>query len=315
MSGNHWTRRLVAGAGAGVLAASAVATLGAGAANAAVFDTVTGSGGGLVNGSLQWTRTVSDADPEVGSTITVTNDFTRKASVAVYLHAAQNTTSDNCLAYVPGSSKVVQHNSDDSTTELTDYVENGGYIDQGGVGAGGGWQLTDQPITWTASYKVNCDPGEQLIGLDFLDSSRLYESYKYVDTGSFGIDVQQVATEAKIGVDPQPQVGQTSTITVDVSAANQDAQISDGTVTFYNNGVAMGDPVQVVNGRATVAWTPDADGDYEISAEYSGHGNFAAATSEVLKFSIGETPGPEEPGTGSLGSLTGSLGSLGSLGR
>lgn len=85
-----------------------------------------------------------------------------------------------------------------------------------------------------------------------------------------------VETQTSLAVDPAPQVGQASTLTATVSAGG-------GTVSFTNNGVAVGGPVAVESGQATAQWTPgpaDSGKPYSLVANLtasSGHANSASA--------------------------------------
>ncbi|WP_433764853.1 beta strand repeat-containing protein [Prescottella agglutinans] len=78
-----------------------------------------------------------------------------------------------------------------------------------------------------------------------------------------------------------------------------------GTVQFFDGGVALGQPVAVVNGVVELQHTFDQAGPHQIHAVYSGGPGVQGSTSQVQVLDVAESGG----GTGS----TGSLGSLGSL--
>ncbi|WFR72785.1 Ig-like domain-containing protein [Prescottella defluvii] len=78
-----------------------------------------------------------------------------------------------------------------------------------------------------------------------------------------------------------------------------------GTVQFFDGGVALGQPVPVVNGIAELQHTFDQSGPHQIHAVYSGGSGVQGSTSQVQVLDVAGSGG----GTGG----TGSLGSLGSL--
>ncbi|WP_241566232.1 Ig-like domain-containing protein [Prescottella agglutinans] len=87
------------------------------------------------------------------------------------------------------------------------------------------------------------------------------------------------------------------------------APVLPGTVQFYDGGVALGQPVPVVNGIAELEHTFDQSGPRQIHAVYSGGPGVQGSTSEVQVLDVAETGGPAC--NGSMGS--GSLCSLGGL--
>ncbi|RVW02143.1 Ig-like domain-containing protein [Rhodococcus xishaensis] len=73
-----------------------------------------------------------------------------------------------------------------------------------------------------------------------------------------------------------------------------------GTVQFFDGGVEIGDPVEVVDGVAELVYTFDSVGPHEIHVVYSGGPGVEGATSQVQVLDVVESGGA---GTGSLGSL------------
>ncbi len=114
------------------------------------------------------------------------------------------------------------------------------------------------------------------------------------------------AVNADLKVQGLSVVGQTITLTVDVAPA--DAQ---GTIQFYKGTEAIGAPVQVVDGKATVTTTLDSEGTQLLTAKFVGGEGFRDTVSNPVVLNVTAAP---EPGTGegSLGSLSGLFtGSLG----
>ncbi|WP_072691723.1 Ig-like domain-containing protein [Rhodococcus marinonascens] len=95
---------------------------------------------------------------------------------------------------------------------------------------------------------------------------------------------------------------------VDLSAEVKGPEVDfiGGTVQFKDNGEDIGDPVQPVDGRATLPHTFTADGEHEITAVYSGADGFEGSTGQAETVTV---TAPNNSGTGSFGSL-GSLGSI-----
>lgn len=115
------------------------------------------------------------------------------------------------------------------------------------------------------------------------------------------------AVNADLKVQGLSVVGQAVTLTVEVDPA--DAQ---GTVQFYKGTEAIGGPVAVVDGKATITTTLDAEGTQLLSAKFLGGEGFRDTVSNPVVLNV--SAAPENPGTGegSLGSLSGLFtGSLG----
>ncbi|MDH6282217.1 hypothetical protein M2280_003445 [Prescottella agglutinans] len=75
-----------------------------------------------------------------------------------------------------------------------------------------------------------------------------------------------------------------------------------GTVQFFDGGVAIGQPVAVVNGVAELQHTFDQSGPHQIHAVYSGGSGVQGSTSQVQVLDVAKS-GDGTGGTGSLGSL------------
>lgn len=83
-----------------------------------------------------------------------------------------------------------------------------------------------------------------------------------------------------------------------------------GQVQFRDGGVALGDPVDLVNGVATVNRSFNEDGAHPITVEYLGDDAHLTSTSAVHTVTVSSVT-PEPGGTGSAGSID--MGSLSSL--
>jgi hypothetical protein len=102
-------------------------------------------------------------------------------------------------------------------------------------------------------------------------------------------------------------VGQTVTLTVDVAPAG-----AQGTVQFYKGTEKIGEPVAVVNGKASITTTLDFEGTQVLTAKFAGGDGYRDTVSNPVVLNV--SAAPENPGTGagSLGSLSGLFtGSLG----
>ncbi|WP_051919599.1 beta strand repeat-containing protein [Prescottella defluvii] len=80
-----------------------------------------------------------------------------------------------------------------------------------------------------------------------------------------------------------------------------------GTVQFFDGGIEIGQPVQVVNGVAELVHTFDQSGPHQIYAVYSGGPGVQSSTSEVQTLDVTQSGGGDggTDGPGSLGSLGG----------
>ncbi|MFF0817714.1 Ig-like domain-containing protein [Rhodococcus sp. NPDC003318] len=102
----------------------------------------------------------------------------------------------------------------------------------------------------------------------------------------------RAATSTALAVTGGAVVGQAVTLTATIDPAN-----ADGTVQFRAGTTAIGAPVPVVNGVATLTHTFDTEGTYAVTAGFVGGGGFKDSISgpTVLTVSAPSTPG----GTGS----------------
>ncbi|MDH6680210.1 hypothetical protein M2284_004436 [Rhodococcus sp. LBL1] len=114
------------------------------------------------------------------------------------------------------------------------------------------------------------------------------------------------AVNANLKVQGLSVVGQTVTLTVDVDPA-----AAQGTVQFYKGSQAIGAPVAIVDGKASITTTLDAEGTQVLSAKFIGGEGFRDTVSNPVVLNVSAAPEPGTP-AGSLGSLSGLFtGSLG----
>ncbi|NMM86042.1 hypothetical protein B2J88_16980 [Rhodococcus sp. SRB_17] len=149
LSTNSRTRRV--GVGVGVLAlALGASVLGAGAASAGTESA----------GNYTFTRTVDNANPEVGDVITYTTLAQNSGSIGSI--DAFTESHDACLTFVPGSAKVTKLHILGGTTTT---VETPTLTPTTLTVSGRGWLNNyDNDVTMTTSYTVSesCAPGAVL---------------------------------------------------------------------------------------------------------------------------------------------------------
>ncbi|MGW0041970.1 Ig-like domain-containing protein [Rhodococcus sp. NPDC003348] len=90
-----------------------------------------------------------------------------------------------------------------------------------------------------------------------------------------------VRTSTVISVPESVPAGTSITLSATVSPAP-----GGGTVQFRSDGVDLGDPVGVIDGRASASHTFTDAGDHRIGAEYSGAPGTIASTSEVRTLTV-----------------------------
>jgi len=118
----------------------------------------------------------------------------------------------------------------------------------------------------------------------------------------------QIVVSAPNPTDAQSSVAITSATSASagtpfkLKASVTGAPTLPGTVQFYDGGVALGQPVPVVNGIAELEHTFDQSGPRQIHAVYSGGPGVQGSTSQVQVLDVAESGGGTD-GAGSLGSL------------
>ncbi len=90
------------------------------------------------------------------------------------------------------------------------------------------------------------------------------------------VTVTKSQSNVAVTATPNPAgFGQQWTLTATITAISPGSGIPTGTVQFYSNGTAIGSPVNVVNGVATLSTSATPLGTTTITARYSGDTNFA----------------------------------------
>ncbi|WP_147471799.1 Ig-like domain-containing protein [Nocardia stercoris] len=269
------THRAITRATAGTaatLAIGALTALAAGTAGAAP-GTVT-----WTHGATTYTRTISDANPTVGETITVSTQIKRTDSTNETINWFRD-MHPACLTYVTNSAKVTDDSGSNPVEPylniLSDRIE--------GDFTATDYQMvaTSSPVTFSAQYKVgaSCTPGSAMTdGIVYLSSLGRF------DYGNQGPAINvTAATHATVTLAPVTgaTVGQATTLTATVSPAN-----AGGTVSFSDGTTVLGTGTVNASGTATLSWTPTAAGHHSITANYSGTGT-ATTTGTVTVAAAG----------------------------
>jgi len=125
-------------------------------------------------------------------------------------------------------------------------------------------------VSWTPS-----SPGSYNITAEYTSTDTTYASQPTSNT--VAVTVNAIATTLAATASQPGQPGSATTLSATVTpATGVPADVDVGTVQFIIGGVNQGSPVTVTNGAATlsVSLTP---GTYQVTATYSGGGNYAAS--------------------------------------
>ncbi|WP_137722853.1 Ig-like domain-containing protein [Prescottella subtropica] len=106
------------------------------------------------------------------------------------------------------------------------------------------------------------------------------------------------AVDANLSIQGLSVAGQTVTLIATVNPAG-----AAGTVQFYRGTEAIGTPVAVVDGKATVTTTLDFEGTQLLSAKFLGGDGYRDTVSNTVVLNVSAAPTAPEGGAGSLGSL------------
>ncbi len=277
---------------AGTLAAFAVA---AGFAVAAMPGTASAAPGTITwnDGNSKFTRTVSNTNPVVGDTITVTTMFERTGIPVEYIYSVKD-LHPSCLTPVAGSAKM-GGDQVQLDTSSSDWVR-------------AEFGITKYPVYPNINPKSQTFEVQYKVGVNCARDTPLPTSMHY--GGSLGDGTYQ-------GKGPNITVSSDATSTTsitDVSGAKTGVAVTleatvspaaaGGTVQFKAGDNVLGDIPVNANGKATIVWTPGAAGSYTIGATFSGRSGVAGSTTtKVVTVAEQPTdPGPTKPSTGSFGS-------------
>ncbi|WP_458686499.1 Ig-like domain-containing protein [Nocardia tengchongensis] len=292
----HPTARVAAGTAA-TLAVGALALFNSAAAVAAPA-TISWD-----NQASHYTRTVSNATPAIGDTITVSTKFERTDTTDEKLHWVKD-WHPACLTYVSGTAKVTDSGGDHAVEPYLevqrDFIAGDFSATSYQVVAKNRPGTVDSP-TLTAQYTVGADCA---LDTDLSSGIEYLSSLGHVDFHAQGpaIRVAKPIT-ATLALAPVTgaTVGKVAALTATVTPANV-----GGTVTFKDGDTTIGSAPVGGDGTATVQWTPAAAGAHTIAAQYAG----AGSATQTLSVTVASDAGTG--GTGGTGSASG-LGSLGSL--
>ena len=100
--------------------------------------------------------------------------------------------------------------------------------------------------------------------------------------------VNQASTTTALAVDNNPAVyGQQVTLTATIGVSTPGAGTPTGSVTFYDGSTALG-TANLVGNQATLPVTTLATGSHNLTAQYTGDGNFTGSTSPVVSETVNQ---------------------------
>jgi hypothetical protein len=125
------------------------------------------------------------------------------------------------------------------------------------------------------------------------DISIVYSGDLDFTGGSPLVPLAQVVTTAQVSATVSSSAstsvhGQQITLTANLGAAAPGSGVPTGTVTFKSDGVAIGGPVALVNGVATMNVSSLTTGDHVLTVAYSGDTNFASGSSSGTNQTVGQ---------------------------
>ncbi|WP_164874123.1 Ig-like domain-containing protein [Rhodococcus spongiicola] len=260
------------------MATGFAATVGAGSA-AADSDSETWS-----DGDVTFTRTVSDATPEVGDVVTVTTKFELSEGSQLIWRVADYHPA--CWELADADYPLLGITS--TSTEVT-----------------GLWRIsTSNSKTFSFDYRVtaDCDRGTPLsTGMSYIHTSGWGA---YEDSGPTVTVAKGATTTWLAAVSGSVLAGESVTLTATVTGGAQGDPVD-----FYDGDTKVGSGQLNASGVATYEWTPAATGMRSVQAKFPS--TDVAQSSESTLVQVGVT----ETASGSSGSSeSGSLGSSGSSG-
>ncbi len=236
-------RRIVGGISAFAMAAGFAATVGVGAAGAAPASV------SWQDGASKFTRTVSNSNPSVGDTITVSTTFERTNIVVEYIQAVKD-IHPTCLTYTGGAR---------SNPEVApDYTR-----------VAGSWvvdpNIGPKSQTFNFNYLVTASCARATPLMTTMHYSGSLGSGTYADKGPT-ITVAKDATTTTLAAVPTPVLtGQQVTLTATVTGAAQ-----GNTVEFYDGTTKLGESQINGSGVGTFVWTPTTAGARSLTAKFAG---------------------------------------------
>ncbi|TQF68860.1 Ig-like domain repeat protein [Rhodococcus spelaei] len=234
-----------------------------------------------------------------GDVVTYKTEFSVTSAIDAYLNKITDVHPAG-FTYVPGSAKVSAA-STSSVTPAVDDANNKVSVSN----SASAWMLSktvNRTVSFEVSYKVpdNAPAGTFDSGLTF--DVNTWGSTQKFDPIGVTVDVQAPDTATTTGLTVPGTA--TAGTAVDLTASVAPVP-SGGTVQFKDGAAPIGDPVPVVDGKATLSHTFDANGSHAVTAVYSGAGRFLQSVSPSVSVSVSGA-GNGGGGSGSLGSLFGS---------
>ncbi|MFD3746212.1 Ig-like domain-containing protein [Nocardia sp. NPDC058633] len=261
-------RRVVAFAAAAGLAMAAFPATAAAVPGAITWD----------DGNSRFTRTVSNTNPVVGDTVTVTTKFERTGIPVEYIYSIKD-LHPACLTPVAGSAKM----SGDPVqidTSSSDWIR-------------AEFGITKYPVYPNISPKSQTFEIQYKVGVNCARDTPLPTSMHY--GGSLGDGTYQgkgptitvsgdAVSSTTITEVTGAQVGKAVTLEASVTPPG-----AGGTIQFTAGDHVLGDIPVGANGKASIVWTPGAAGSYNIGAAFSGR-SAVAGSSSTRTVIVTETP-------------------------
>ncbi|MGW6122634.1 Ig-like domain-containing protein [Nocardia sp. NPDC055165] len=245
------------------------------------------------DGNSHFTRTVSNTNPVVGDTVTVTTKFERTGIPVEYIYSIKD-LHPACLTPVAGSAKM----SGDAVsidTSSSDWIR-------------AEFGITKYPVYPNISPKSQTFEIQYKVGVNCARDTPLPTSMHY--GGSLGDGIYQAkgpaitvsgdaVSSTAITAVSGAQVGKAVTLEASVTPA-----AAGGTIQFKAGDNVLGDIPVGANGKASIVWTPGAPGAYSIGAAFSGRSGVAGSSSTAT-VTVAEVP--TDGGGGGGGVDTGSF--------
>ncbi|SDE30519.1 Ig-like domain-containing protein [Rhodococcus tukisamuensis] len=254
--------------------------------------------------NVKVTKSVSPGSAERGATVTYKTVFEVTSAVDRYLETITDVHPAG-FEYVAGSAKVTASGltSGSSTNPVTPSLDNA----NNSLSVSGSWLVSDRwlsenkDVTFEVTYKV---PDAARAGT--FDSGLSFQVGTWLGATTFNpigvnvtVEARDIATTTGLEVPGTATVGSAVDLTATVAPTP-----AGGTVQFTDGEVPLGEPVGVVDGKATLSHSFGSVGAHRISARFSGSDRHAASVSPTLTTQVSVADdGDGDGGTGSAGSL------------
>lgn len=259
-------RRVVGGLGAFAVAAGFAVVAGAGVASAAPA-TISWN-----DGNTKFTRTLSEAAPTEGQTVTVSTKFER-SGVVEYIYTVTD-AHPACWtvtgAKVDGQTRALAPQGADTARVAGSSIEWPVYPN-----------INPKSRTFEFTYTVGADCARDIALTTGLNYTGSLGAGNYPTKGP-SATVGKNVTVTTLGAVSNAQVGQASTLSATVTGgANGDP------VDFYDGGTKVGSG-NLNNGTATYSWTPTVAGSHSLVAKFAATGKANASESAAQVVTIAQ---------------------------